>query len=89
MSLSHEQAGLKILAKIKIYILSRAKLLFKVWDEIPYFYNIGYSLFKGNLKGISKAEETIFTHFVFCAVQWFSSYMHNMQGEKKELLLRW
>jgi hypothetical protein len=26
MSLSHEQAGLKILAKIKIYILSRAKL---------------------------------------------------------------
>ena len=36
MCLSHEHAGLKILAKIKIYILSRAKLLFTVWDEIPY-----------------------------------------------------
>jgi hypothetical protein len=38
MSLSHEQAGLKILAKIKIYILSRAKLLCTVWDETPCTY---------------------------------------------------
>ena len=35
MGLSHEHAGLEILAKIKIYILSRAKLLCTVWDEIP------------------------------------------------------
>ena len=38
MSLSHEHVGLKILAKIKIYILSRAKLLLSVWDEIPCRY---------------------------------------------------
>ena len=35
MSLSHGHVGLKILAKIKIYIISRAKLLLSVWDEIP------------------------------------------------------
>ena len=35
MSLSHEHVGIKILAKIKIYNLSRAKLLITVWDEIP------------------------------------------------------
>ena len=35
MSLSHEHVGLKILAKIKIYILNGAKLLITVWDEIP------------------------------------------------------
>ena len=35
MSLSHEHIESKILAKIKIYILSRAKLLFTIWDEIP------------------------------------------------------
>ena len=37
MSLTHEPAGPKILEKIKIYILSRDKLLITVWDEIlPY-----------------------------------------------------
>ena len=35
MSLTHEPAGSKILEKIKIYILSRAKLLFQVYYEIP------------------------------------------------------
>ena len=35
MCLSHKHAGLEILAKIKIYILSRATLLITVWDEIP------------------------------------------------------
>ena len=35
MSLTHEPAGPKILEKIKIYIISRAKLLMSVWDEIP------------------------------------------------------
>ena len=35
MSQSYEHAGLKILAKIKIYILSRANLLYTVWDETP------------------------------------------------------
>ena len=35
MSLTHETAGPKILEKIKIYTLSRAKLLMSVWDEIP------------------------------------------------------
>ena len=35
MSLTHEPAGPKILEKIKIYILSRAKLLFSLCHEIP------------------------------------------------------
>ena len=35
MPLSHEHVGPKILAKIKIYILARAKLLFHLCCEIP------------------------------------------------------
>ena len=35
MSLTHKPAGLKILEKIKIYILSRAKLLCSLCHEIP------------------------------------------------------
>jgi hypothetical protein len=35
MALSHEHVGSKILAKIKIYILSRAELLCTLCNEIP------------------------------------------------------
>ena len=35
MGLSHEHVGSKILAKIKIYILTRAELLFTLCYEIP------------------------------------------------------
>jgi hypothetical protein len=35
MALSHEHVGSKILAKIKIYILTRAELLFNLCYEIP------------------------------------------------------
>ena len=35
MPLSHEHVGPKILAKIKIYILTRAELLFNLCYEIP------------------------------------------------------
>ena len=35
MGLSHEHVGPKILAKIKIYILTRAELLFPLFYEIP------------------------------------------------------
>jgi hypothetical protein len=35
MGLSHEHEGPKILAKIKIYILTRAELLFPLCYEIP------------------------------------------------------
>ena len=38
MPLSHEHVGPKILAKIKIYVLTRAELLFKVCYEIPCTY---------------------------------------------------
>ena len=58
MSLSHEHVGLKILAKIKIYILSRAKLLITVWDEIPCSSNMLYVIL---LKGVATknfAEKT-------------------------------
>ena len=41
MSLSHEYVGLKISAKIKIYIHARAKLLYRVCYEVP--CNIQYS----------------------------------------------
>ena len=35
MGLSHEPVGPKILAKLKIYILTRAELLFSLCYEIP------------------------------------------------------
>ena len=35
MGLTNENLGPKILAKIKIYVLARAELLFKVCYEIP------------------------------------------------------
>ena len=35
MGLTNENVGPKILAKIKIYVLTRAELLFKVCYEIP------------------------------------------------------
>ena len=35
MGLTNENIGPKILAKIKIYVLTRAELLFKVCYEIP------------------------------------------------------
>ena len=35
MGLSHEHIGPKILAKIQIYTLTRAELLFTLCDEIP------------------------------------------------------
>jgi hypothetical protein len=35
MGLSHEHVGPKILAKIKIYLLTRAELLFHLCYEIP------------------------------------------------------
>jgi hypothetical protein len=35
MGLSHEHVGPKILAKIKIYLLTRAELLFPLCYEIP------------------------------------------------------
>ena len=46
MGLTNENIGPKILAKIKIYVLTRAELLFKVCYEIPciiedlYFYDL-------------------------------------------------
>ena len=39
MGLSHEHVGPKILAKIKIYILTRAELLFSLCYEIPCNWN--------------------------------------------------
>ena len=35
MALTNENVGPKILAKIKIYVLTRAELLFQVCYEIP------------------------------------------------------
>ena len=35
MGLTNENVGPKILAKVKIYVLTRAELLFKVCYEIP------------------------------------------------------
>ena len=40
MALTNENVGPKILAKIKIYALTRAELLFKVCYEIPCTYEI-------------------------------------------------
>ena len=38
MALSHKDVGPKILAKIKIYILTRAELIFNLCYEIPCRY---------------------------------------------------
>ena len=38
MALSHEDVGLKILAKIKIYLLTRAELLCSLCNELPCKY---------------------------------------------------
>ena len=40
MPLSHEHVGSKILAKIKMYTLTRAELLFNLCYEIPCMINI-------------------------------------------------
>ena len=41
MPLSHEHVGSKILAKIKIYILTRAELLLNLCYEIPCILTFG------------------------------------------------
>ncbi len=56
MGLSHEHTGLKMLAKIKIYILSRAKLLCTVWDEIPCCV-YGWSLMLVLISDVSDNED--------------------------------
>ena len=42
MSLTNEHVGPKILAKIKIYVLTRTELLFQFCYEIPCRYKSGY-----------------------------------------------
>ena len=44
MPLSHEHVGSKILAKIKIYTLTRAELLFNLCYEIPCTSNLSSAL---------------------------------------------
>ena len=39
MGLSHEHVGPKILAKIQIYIITSAELLFTLCSEIPCIYH--------------------------------------------------
>ena len=46
MSLSHEHVGLKISAKIKIYPLTRAELLFPLCYEIPCSKKTAYNRVK-------------------------------------------
>jgi hypothetical protein len=55
MGLSHEHVGPKILAKIKIYILTRAELLFPVCYEIP--CKKPKSLISGNLSKMAMFEQ--------------------------------
>ena len=62
MSLSHKHIGLKVLAKIKIYILSRAKLLITVWDEIP----CNQSSHFGSLKKLCVDLIKINLHYLVC-----------------------
>ena len=56
MSPSDEHVGLKILAKIKIYILTRAQLLFHLCYEIPCMY---YVLLEGVIKGSQGFKATL------------------------------
>ena len=55
MALTNENVGPKILAKIKIYALTRAELLFQVCYEIPctslhYSYNFQFLLLQTTRK---------------------------------------
>ena len=72
MPLSDEHVGPKILAKIKIYILTRAELLFNLCYEIPCSSEVNksvskYSTFmlecmKGTLKRLKKRENRHSVH---------------------------
>ena len=74
MGLSHKHAGPKILAKIQIYILTRAELLFTLCPEIPYkigqpVWSIWWQLFaipisalKKSLRGLTLICYTFFKY---------------------------
>ena len=61
MSLSHEHVGSKILAKVKIYSLSRAELLCTVCNEIPCillkFYHANSCNFWGKIKNFCRIQD--------------------------------
>ena len=59
MALSHEHVGIKILAKIRIYILSRAKLLCSVCHEIPC---IRHTMHKKGLKFAPLSEAKFYLY---------------------------
>ena len=53
MGLTNENVGPKILAKIKIYVLTRAELLFKVCYEIPcntYIFQVYFGVEQWNIR---------------------------------------
>ena len=65
MSLSHEHVGPKILGKIKIYVLTRAELLFPLCYEIPCsFVNFSCKLY--NHKQIANVDLVLL--FVYAQV---------------------
>ena len=51
MTLSHKHVGFKILAKIKIYTLTRAELLFNLCYEIPCKQG-NYLIFGSKIRGL-------------------------------------
>ena len=72
MGLTNENVGPKILAKIKIYVLTRVELLFKVCYEIPcstgkskyLFLFSSYWLTKNPFSSWLKVFKTNFLHMV-------------------------
>ena len=67
MPLSHEHVGSKILAKIKIYVLTRAELLFNLCYEIPCSHWRGFLTFiqiSHAVQGVQiNRTRAIITHF--------------------------
>ena len=90
MSLSHEPAGLKILARIKIYILSRAKLLYTVWDEIPCNWQLWFQQKEVEKQILSLIFDHVLLefHLNLCTVI-FLGYRSGTKFDKTNHLIRW
>ena len=57
MGLSHEHIGSKEWAKIKIYMLTRAELLFTLWKEIPCISHL--VVFANTLKSVEISKQVL------------------------------
>ena len=80
MGPTNEHVGSKILAKIKIYILTRAGLLFQVCYEIPCNYKIGETYLMNLLKDGRMILSLLIPKYLYHRL--FIIYLHGLILEK-------